>query len=679
MISVNQNVTDTFNNNHSIQSGISANIDINCNTLINFLDDDITGNAYQTISDRQPFKKLFPLDTVVKSFRPVKSGVKYAISGDVPAFSWTNPRDIDYIPKLPNGSIVTYRTYYPSKDIYYKYFITPLNENASISVRYFDGSSPISDKNKKVPCNKIVFKFELGHATPTSWAVILNGTDISSSLSKTVPATGSIELYYTGSAWSRNKSDLNMNASVMVSTLGLTAVNPGGYIGIIELSPHWVKDLTDNLVTLKILKESAASSEGILPVGNLTANSLEMFLNGYNQESMIFKTYTKHDTSEMDPDFIYISKHAEIEVFVKVYHSSGDFEDSTGKYYAVPQGFFLVDNWAFTEHGEATLFALDYSKILQETICPDIVCDGYSAVAIIRRILDSIGFTNYNFNYTSNDQSIITPDYWWSDSTETVWTVLQEICRDTQMSACVDENNILQFYSRDYMYSSDRSSNWMFSNSEGQDGKLPNIISMEIKELPSINQVKVLYSSAYITTYEQSAKELVSVNNTVLASSSLSSSLPVASNDDKENWTEQQKWISINPITTAQAQLTNFVPVLSEYSGYLLIGSEVIEYDAIEYEYITAIEDTVNGQTYAANSKIKIPITSANDIAKYRGRAKVSSDSSGSVGVVAFNPTGRYRVKSRGAFGTKPSAHSSNINYDKNGWQGFSNITWRNK
>jgi hypothetical protein len=683
MISVNQNVTDAFKKNYSIKVLPAATIDINCNMLLSFDDDDLTGTPYAVIDGKQPFKKLFPLDTIVKSFRPLKSGIKYGISGDIPAFSWTNPRDVDYIPKLPNGTLITYRTYYPSKDIYYKYFISPVNTNISTSIRYYTSSSPVSEKNKKVPCNKIVFKFELAHSTPSSWSVLLDGSDISASLNKTVPSTGVVELYYNGTSWSRNESDLNMNATVMVSTLGLTATNPGTvsspkYLAVIELAPHWVKDLTPNIVALNTRKETSSSSEDILPVGNLTANSIELSLNGFNQVESIFKTYKKYDSFEMDTDFIYFVKHAEVSAYYKIYHTSGDLEDSFGKYYKVPQGIFMLDNWAITEYGEAEVFGLDYSKILQETICPDIVCDGYSAVAIIRRILDSVGFTNYNFNYTTNDQSIITPDYWWSDSTQTVWSVLQEICRDTQMSASVDHNNVLQFYSRDYMFSSSRQAGWSFYNETLPDGTLPNIVSMNIKELPSVNQVRVLYSSAYITTYEQSAKELVSVDSTSLTSASLTATLPVASNTNKASWTEAQKWISVKPVYVIQKQLSD-IGVIGQFSGYLLVNSEIIEYDAIEYEYTTKISDTIDGQSYLSGQKVKVAITGPTDIAKYRGKAETVQDSTGANSILAFASTNRYRIKTRGAFGTKPETHSANINYDKNGWVGWKDTEWRSK
>ncbi len=47
---------------------------------------DAAGNSYQ------PFKKLFPVDSVIKPFRPIKAGVKYAILGDIPTNSYKDPR-----------------------------------------------------------------------------------------------------------------------------------------------------------------------------------------------------------------------------------------------------------------------------------------------------------------------------------------------------------------------------------------------------------------------------------------------------------------------------------------------------------------------------------------------------------------------------------------------------------
>lgn len=112
------------------------------------------------------------------------------------------------------------------------------------------------------------------------------------------------------------------------------------------------------------------------------------------------------------------------------------------------------------------------------------LCENYSVTAILRRLLDSIGFTSYKFNTISNDQSIISPNYWWSDDNKTVWQCVQELCTDTQMLGTVDENGILQFYSRDYLYSN-RSDVWEFT-SETHNGILPNIASLNKKICPQL-------------------------------------------------------------------------------------------------------------------------------------------------------------------------------------------------
>ncbi len=87
---------------------------------------------------------------------------------------------------------------------------------------------------------------------------------------------------------------------------------------------------------------------------------------------------------------------------------------------------------------------MDGAKVLQEAISPSILCEGYSSTAILRRLLDAVGFTNYNFNLAAADTSVFSPKYWWSDDTKTVWQSIQELCRDSQMIATFDENNVLQ-------------------------------------------------------------------------------------------------------------------------------------------------------------------------------------------------------------------------------------------
>ena len=102
---VDPKVKDIFEKNTSISMNVGATIDINLNTMIDWdkVTTPVTGNADTVIGGRTPFKKLFPIDTVIKPNRPLLAGVKYGISGDVTGNSFRDPKTTPYQ--------VNYRTY----------------------------------------------------------------------------------------------------------------------------------------------------------------------------------------------------------------------------------------------------------------------------------------------------------------------------------------------------------------------------------------------------------------------------------------------------------------------------------------------------------------------------------------------------------------------------------------
>lgn len=655
-----QQVKDLLNKNTSLSMGVGATIDINVNSMVTFTASSITGTPYTTINNREPFKKLFPLDTIIKPSRPQLAGIKYGISDDVQAKTYADPRSVDYKPSAQSGNVVKYRTYYPGNSVYYKYWITPYGEDASISITY----------PKTVYANKIVLKFEIGHSMPASWSVNIGGQTVSGSSSdiKSFTSTnndaGTLSLYYNGTNWSTNKSSLNLNEYKSFTTLSMTADNAGGYIGVIEVAPHLVRDISQYIVGFDLRKESSASTEALVPVGNITANSLSMELNNYKDTvsdgSIKFKSYSKSDV--IDLSNIYLSKNAEIDLFIKMYDSNGESSDLSGNYYRIPQGIFYLDYWEIDEFGSASLDLLDAAKILQDTLAPDLLCEGYSSVGIIRRLLDSVGFTNYKFNYVENDNSIISPNYWWSDSNATVWENLQSICRDSQMSAFVDESGTLQFYTREHLFGT-KDTSWTFRYDPLKDAQqnileYSNIESFNKTDLPSANQVKVVYYSTVTSAYEQSSAPLWSSGTSWLAAAALTDNLL-----STEIPTPSSKvYLSLSPITIND--LSSEQTVYS-FAGHFLIGSEIIEYDAIEYQYV----DITTG------SSVKIDITGESDLLKYRGKAAIVQQ--GPKLSTTFVPSGRYRIKKRGAFGTTAINHFVDAKQEAAGWSGKVGAVWK--
>jgi hypothetical protein len=672
-VTVDQKVKDIFEKNTSISMNVGATIDINLNTMIDWdkVTTPVTGNADTVISGRTPFKKLFPIDTVIKPNRPLSAGVKYAISGDIVANSFKDPKTTPYQ--------VNYRTYYPSKDTYYKYWVSPKDTNASVTIAY----------PKTLPVNKIVVKFETSHATPSSWTISANlgtvlktGTAVkpftttSGSTTSINYDAGSVTIYYTGTTWSLLESDLNYNAFVNITSLNLIAVNPGGWIGVIEIAPHMVKDLSNDIVSFDIVKEQNSSTEELLPVGYCTANSLDLNIVKYDKTSLQFKGFNKYNLSEtFDTSKVHLVKNAAVTAYVKVYHADGTFSDSVGPYFKVPQGVFYIDHWTISDIGDVNIFALDAAKILQESVCPDMVCNNYSAIAIIRRMLDAVGFTNYNFNYTDTDGSIIVPTYWWSSSSNsngngsvTVWDNLQDLCRDSQITALVDEYNVLQFYTRDYLFNSSKQASWQFRHS-ASGNLLPNIIDLSKKEMPSINQINIRYKTVSMATYDKSSHEILEFTDDAIMSAAILSNIlesadPVVTpNVAHANHYMTLQLIQIGEQDVLDPSTATFIP----FNGYILIDSEIIEYDAIEYMY----KDSMTGV-------IKyVDVSSKSDLSRYMGLAAVSVDSNATTYKTSMAPTSRYRIKTRGAFGTKKASHYASPVNEAAGWTPYKAVTFK--
>ncbi len=624
--------------NTTIQTNIGCTIEYNMNSMVDNIT--VVGTDYVRADGAKPYQKLFPASSVIKSFRPLGAGIKYGVFGDVSLNSWKDPKKVEYP--------LNYRTYYPGIETYYKYWLSQKGVGANIAITY----------PQAVLTNKIVVRFEISHSTPATWTVYKEGdvvlaTGTSSAIKPFVTSgtknfdAGTLTLYYNGTSWVTTEP---VTLSAPVSITGLKLVTGGvtnAHIGVIELSPRWITDLTDHIVGLSISQESSTSADDILPVGKVSANSLSMDLVSYEATRKII-SYDKG--SAFSASSLYMYKSAELKPYIKVYYSGAPYTDTVGQYEKVKQGTFYIDNWSTSEFGDISLDALDGAKYLQDISCPGMVSKDSTSVGIIRRLLDNIGFTNYNINYKTGsggaitDTSILSPFYWWTDDGESVWNAIQELCRDSQMVATFDENNILQFYTRDYLFSQS-TTHWNFKYSK--DGSiLPNIISLQKRDLPAVNQVKVLWSPVTSSQLIGDGQPLWKSGTAYLGAYSLSTDIPSSTSGGGAG-TE----ISLVPITVNQ----DVKQIIYNYAGYLVIDSEIIEYDAIEYQY-------VNQQL----SKTKIWITQISDLQKIANDITTTLPANQAIG-----QTGKIRVKSRGAFGTSAVAHAKTGSVT--GWSGFDN------
>ena len=761
MISASQNLKDVFYNNTTVNISAGCTIEYNMNNLLDNITisttttdaeyiDDIIENAGQLISVN-PFKKLFPLDSVLKPFRPINSGIKYYIQLDADHqganrfFDYrTTPYTITYPADKP-------RVYYPGVTTAYKYWITPQDTGVNVTVKYSQdtativeayatgekivyktstehgftqgkrvtitgsgnssfnltnqiidsvpdsktftilnalavvsatglsktatlvNSSGTATPTKPALANKIVTKFEKYHSLPATCSFTITYSDSSQATvsSVAVPSDGSLTIYWSGTSWSTtapfsSSQAISYAAPKEIKSIAITTPSAGAgkIIGLVELSARWTKDISSDLVSFDISKESTSNPEDMLPVVSITANSLSLNLAKYDQSNLKALTYNRDEDWTVNPapnDVIYFAKNVEVSPHLKVYHSNGAVTEGSLKYDRIQQGIFYLDSHSISEHGDVDINALDGSKQLMETLMPDLVYQDAPVTSIIMSILDAIGFSNYKINILLNgsnksiDTSIPNLKLWWSENNKTVWDTIQELCRDIQMNAFFDEDNILQFYTRDYFYNKS-TADWEFYYAQSGN-KLPNIVDFNKKELASANQVKIIWRTPMNSLYTQNALDLWTSEPSFLIAGGLRPKPGAGPSDPAIDATTPAELIyfsidldNLDPLTKVESTFN--------YSGYFLVDSEIFEYDAMQFEY----------EPLDSSSTETVYISSEADWSTYRALSKTGSQ--------YFKPTGRYRIKARGVFGTTPAAHYPTSAQTLSSWTQVSKDAW---
>lgn len=756
MIQVSDDLIDLFNENYTVKIGAGAFLEHNMNSMLQNITVTTTSTDQEYINQItpsikiNPFKKLFPVDSIIKPFRPRNSGVKYYVDSDSEyplekGEYYSSLRVFEYPSDMP-------RVYYAGTSNDYKYFLTPKGKSLDVTIKYVhktinvteaysngkkiffktsgshgftsgllvsvtglgnlsvsseiissvpetnlftidsnvpiekiiqNGTATLDQSTKPALANRILVKFEEFHYVPNNCYIYIKKVDQpEESLGQFTIIEGKVDLHYRDlngtKSWTRpggypwTLEDFKYSDPVEIESIRITA--PGSsdkMIGLIELSPRWIKDISEDVVSFEIQKESSVNSEDILPIGKVTSNSLSISLARYKdsnngQDSLQIVNYN-FDNEPLDPNLIYMFSKSMIIPYFKIFHNNAI--DIPGVNDFVPQGEFYLDSWEIKNRGDTSIEAFDAAKILMDAFAPERYYESFTAVGILTALLDSVGFTSYNFNLITipntvlgvdvyEDLSIPVINYWWSDGTKSVWECIQEICNDIQMNAIVDEDGILQFYSRDYMYQSSGFSEATFTY-DLDNNTLPNIISFSHKEIPSANQVKVIYDSPFNSNLVGTSENLFVAPVSYLAAGALLSPITTSSPIEGE------------AIEIQIDQLTEYNNIQSPfaYQGYVVINSEIIEYDAIEYKLILK-ESSSSPVRY-------VWVESEADVAKYRNiaRSQQFDGTSGSIDST-FAPSNKLRVKKRGALGTTISSHELTAKAFEGGkWKAYK-ATW---
>lgn len=589
-------------------------------------EDPVTKKQYK------PFEKLFPLTSIIDPRRPSVAGIQYYIS---------NPTVQYNIPSYNVSGDLKSRMYFSSPKMQYKFWVSPQADGTSLSNCNFTVEYPVS---KTAVSNNILVKFETSYSKPTNWSIKIqdhSGAESTISTNGVVPDNGVFNLYYNGSSWTTNKFT-SPSAPVNVKKIIVTVNNisvADSFLGVIELGAIYIQDVSNRIASFQVSKNSSDSLDGIVPVGLVTANSLSLSLEGYDRAAV---EYDK--TIPFDKNKINLYKNVKLIPF-NIINSD-----------IIPQGVFYIDSFTVSEFGDMEIQGLDGAKFLQEILAPEIVIQNAPSQAIIRRLLDSVGFTSYNFNtYGKADNSVkdsatIVPLYWYTEDTKTIWQHVQDLCKDTQMIATFDNNDVLQFYPRDYLFDKTRVSGFKF-RSKPSGSNLANIASLSKETVPSVKAVKVIYTPVISTNYQGSSDNLYTSPPAILGAAALQKTLLAKAPEETDC---PLGVVSLSPISIFGSLTDNS---FYNKSGYFLIDSEIIEYDAMEFSY-EPLE--------ARGTLVTEWIESDSDIAKFLGDSVINT----------FKSTLRYRIKQRNSFNSSGkglgvgSDHIVDIQSLKQEWSG---------
>lgn len=642
MQSVSQATLDKINQSTAYSMSGGCWLEYNMNDLIDgttitspvetaTIIDPVTKKSYQ------PFKKLFPLKNIIDPRRPSFAGINYFI---------LNPNVITQIPKYNVSTDLPIRTYFSSAKTQYKFWLSPQASGNSLSNCNFTVEYPVA---KTAVTNTVIVKFETSYSKPANWSIKIQdhaGVESTVSTNGVVPANGVFQLYYNGSSWSTTRfttPSAPVNIKKIIVTVNTIDI-ANSFLGVIEVGARYIQDVSNRIVSFQVSKNSSDDSSGIVPVGSVTSNALSLALEGFDRKGI---EYDK--TSAFNKSNINLYKNVKVMPFNKI----GDD--------VIPQGVFYIDSFTISEFGDIDIQGLDGAKFLQEILAPDIVIQNAPSQAIVRRLLDSVGFTSYNFNTYGKadpnkpDTATIVPLYWYTEDTKTVWQHIQDLCKDTQMIATFDNNDILQFYPRDYLFDKTRPTSFKF-RSATKGSNAPNIVSLTKETVPSVKAVKVIYTPIISTNYSGSSDNLYVSPPAALGAAALQSTLLASAPAETD--------APLGVVRLAPISVYSDLADTSFYNkaGYFLINNEIVEYDAMEFQY----------EPLSGSGTVKKWITSDSDIAKYLGESKINS----------FKPTLKFRIKQRNAFNATGKGigtgeeHSVDVDKLKGEWKGSKlNIT----
>jgi len=363
-------------------------------------------------------------------------------------------------------------------------------------------------------------------------------------------------------------------------------------LDLIELSPRLAIDITDRTSDFSIQKQASDLGVSGMPVGQLLAATGNIEIFDFD------RAFSKNNEKSILKDILIQN------VQFKFYEVLTDNNQTD---YFVPIKTMYSESFPETSY-EDRFVSVDLRDLyfyFESLTAPQILLTDVSLSFAISTLLDSVGFSNYNFKRIPGESDPIIPYFLIAPDT-TVAQVLQDLAVSTQYAMFFDEYNNFVVMSKNYVMPSvdQRPTDLVLYGSENQEGIQPSIQAVSSQENKIYNDGLIAYTTRYIQRSYGSIKQASlidrdktwiykpallwevsptastkSINDQSSAQSSYSlSAVPLNS-----NLTERLPTVVNHRIIDNVIDLGEGVYWLSRYNGYFYANGEIIKYDAVQY------------------------------------------------------------------------------------------------
>lgn len=311
---------------------------------------------------------------------------------------------------------------------------------------------------------------------------------------------GKITLYFNGSTWGEDAQygPTKKIMGVQYAVYGMRRRD--ARVNIMEISARRTYDVSDLLLNYSV--DSRVSDDSfVLPFGTVNSNDGNVNLSNhdgrFNSDNRYLLDRWKSTpdqpvfTTEENPFYQMLNESVLVEIDTATF-----VPGSTDKQFLRMITAQSGDNLSPGSSMNASIPLRDDAKFLESVVPGQTFYSGptMSIVQVLYMLLDSVGFTSVAFADEDEHFSSHVGYFWTGKDEDSVWKVIEDVCRATQTVAFFDEFNVLNFKSLKGMYidALSKSPSQVFTT-EDLPGVLANIDTMDLEDKVSVNRVNINY------------------------------------------------------------------------------------------------------------------------------------------------------------------------------------------